>query len=58
MAEEAKEEIYFPLDDENHPTPIRLNDKQALQQFTVENDDKFAWLKDQAKKGVLSSQVK
>lgn len=58
MAEIAKNEFYSPIEDENFPYFARLNDKSDMDTITNENNgDLFNWLKDQAKKGVVSAQV-
>jgi hypothetical protein len=58
IARIAKYEYYNPIEDENFPYFARLNDKSDLEAIANENSgDFFEWLKDQAKKGVVSAQV-
>lgn len=59
MAKTAKLEFYNPVEDENYPYYARLNNKDDMDAITNENGgDLFEWLKDQAKKGVVSAQVR
>jgi hypothetical protein len=57
MAEKAKIEFYNPVLDEVYPSFVRLTDKSHLDHMMTDDNDVFSWLKDQAKKGVDSSQV-
>ena len=57
VAEKVVNEIYFPRLDESYPNPIKLSNKEAVQSLTRENEDLFYWLKDQARKNILSAQV-
>lgn len=57
IAEIARAELYNPIQDENYPNKVRLNEKSHMDQVTTENGDLFMWLKDQSKKGILSAQV-
>jgi hypothetical protein len=57
VAERARDENYNPILNENFPNTIRLNDKSQLDHVATDDNDVFAWIKDQAKKGVESSHV-
>lgn len=58
IAKIAKDEYYNPIPDENYPYFVRISDKSEMDTLTNENGgDLFEWLKDQAKKGVVSAQV-
>lgn len=58
MASIAEYEYYNPIPDENYPDFVRLNDKEDLDRVMNEDSgDVFEWLKDRAKKGVISAQV-
>jgi hypothetical protein len=57
MANRAKYELYNPMPDENYPNFVRLNEKEDMDSITTEDGDLLYWLKDQAKKGVVSAQV-
>lgn len=58
IAKVALNEFYYPIPDENYPYFARLNDNDDLELITNEDGgDLFEWLKDQAKKGVVSAQV-
>lgn len=58
MAETAEKEFYNPAQDENYPFPARLTNEDDMKMVTSESGDLFNWLKDQAKKGVASAQVR
>lgn len=57
IAEISKNQFYSPILDENNPYHARLTEKSDIDSITTEDGDLFNWLKDQAKKGVVSAQV-
>lgn len=58
IADIARDEMYNPISGENYPNHVRLNRKEEVDHLATEDNDMFAWLKDQAKKGVTSAQVR